>query len=296
MKMAIFGKSGQLGRALQQKIPSDIDAVFYDRHDCNLLDDPKKIEKFVSEIPKVDVVVLAAAYTGVNEAEIDIDDAFQVNSLAPAIIARVCRERDMSLIYISTDYVFDGLTQSPYLPSDMTNPLNIYGKSKRAGEVAICESGCPAVILRTSWIFDGSGKNFMTTILKLTESKNEIRAINDQIGRPTYAGHFAQSVIVAARHLFKNKPRSCEIFHVTNTGQPISWAGFAKAILDAVKLELPKSVSVQEIPSSAYESRADRPAYSVLDVTGFENRFGFTLPDWRDGLELALTKWRELKR
>lgn len=294
MKLAVFGKSGQLSQALHQMTQTlSIEAVFYDRRDCDLAACSEKIRKFASDLPAIDIVVLAAAYTGVEQAEDDVKTAFAVNATAPAIIAEICRERGIPLIYISTDYVFDGAEKTPYFPDHPPSPLNVYGSSKRAGEVAVLESGgTGAVVLRTSWLFDGLGRNFMTTMLKMEESGKRIKVIGDQIGRPTYVRLLAEMVLKVAERLHVRPDETRGIFHVTNTGDPVSWAGFAREIFKKSGTKLKAPVIVDEILTKEYAKKVTRPAYSVLDTSSFENTFGITLPDWREGLKLALGEWR----
>ncbi|NNC37519.1 MAG: dTDP-4-dehydrorhamnose reductase [Hyphomonadaceae bacterium] len=294
MKLAIFGKSGQLSRALQRQLNAGPHtAMYFDRNACNLASDPADIYEFACDMLEVDVVVLAAAYTGVEQAEDDQETAFAVNAKAPEVIADVCARRDIPLIYISTDYVFDGEMQSPYQPDYPANPLNVYGRSKLAGENAILERQCEAVVLRTSWLFDGNGRNFMTAMLKMEENGKRIRVIGDQIGRPTYVGHLADAVLKVASRLNNKNESKTGVYHVTNTGDPVSWAGFAREIFKKSGTQLSAPVIIDEILTEEYAKRVARPAYSVLDTSSFEKTFGLTLPDWRDGLDLALAEWRQ---
>jgi len=297
VKIAIFGKTGQLARALRHRIESEsLDAVFYNREDCDLSAKTETILNFVKTMPAADIVILAAAYTGVDQAETEHETAFAVNARAPGVIATVCSERNIPLIYISTDYVFNGNSQTPYRPTDHPEPLNVYGQSKAAGEQAIEASGCRALILRTSWIFDGTGRNFMTAILKRAQENKAIEVINDQFGRPTFAEHLAQAVLVAGHQLATTSASRCAFYHVTNTGVPVSWAQFARTILSKTESDFADEIVLNEIQSKDYKSIANRPAYSVLDVTDFERRFEHALPDWKDGLEIALEKWRTSTR
>lgn len=296
MKLAVFGKSGQLSQALRHLVSNGThDAVFYDRNDCNLAASPADISRFVAKIPDADVVIIAAAYTGVEQAESDQNTAFAVNARAPAIIAQSCKLRGIPVVYISTDYVFDGTKNTPYGPDHPTNPLNVYGQSKRGGEIAIQECGCDAAIIRTSWLFNGQGRNFMTTMLNMEQSGKRIKVIGDQIGRPTYVGHLADAVLRVSQRLHVNRPDNVEIFHVTNTGDPISWAGFAREIFKKSDTKLKTPIVVDEISTREYDKKVSRPAYSVLDTSIFEKTYRVTLPDWHVGLELALAEWRRSK-
>ena len=286
LRIAIIGKSGQLARALiseGEELGHEIIAL--DREALDLTSAPSDIEAAVIGLPSgLDALILAAAYTNVDGAETDSSTAYAVNATAPAVIARVCAQHDITLIHISTDYVFDGDNDVPYLPDDDTDPLGVYGASKLDGELAILESGARALIFRTTWLYDGLGKNFLTTMLRLAESRDVISVVDDQIGRPTYAGHLAQAILKAVDVLSQNPDIPADVYHITNGGEPISWAGFAKAIFKAAKLK----VKVDNIPSSDYPTPAERPAFSVLDTDSFERTFRHPLPDWQTGLRAAL--------
>jgi len=286
LRIAIIGKTGQLARALRvegERLGHEIIALGRDALD--LTSAPSVIEAAIIGLPSgLDALILAAAYTDVDGAETRPDLAYAINATAPAVIARVCARHDIPLIHISTDYVFDGENDTPYLPDDDTDPLGVYGASKLDGELAILESGARALILRTSWLYDGLGKNFLTTMLRLAKQRETIAIVDDQIGRPTFAGHLAQAIFKAV-DLFSQEPdMSTEVYHITNGGEPVSWAGFAKAIFTAAG----QNVKVDPIPTSDYPTPAERPAFSVLDTDGFERRFRHPMPDWQTGLRTAL--------
>ncbi len=217
-------------------------------------------------------------------AETDSDLAYQVNATAPASLAQACAVHDLPFIQLSTDYVFDGEADQPYQTDDDTDPLGVYGASKLDGELAVLESGARALILRTSWVYDGEGRNFLTTMLRLAETGAQISVVDDQIGRPTYTGHLAAAILKAAEVIAAEPDFETAIYHVTNGGEPISWAEFAKAIFKARRLD----VKVENIPTSDYPTPAERPAYSVLDTDSFERTFHHPLPEWQAGLRAAL--------
>ena len=286
LRLAIIGKTGQLARALfREGKESGHDIVALDRNALDLTSSRDLISSKIESLPAdIDALIIAAAYTAVDQAETDADTAYAVNATAPAAIARACAKHNIPLIHISTDYVFAGDGHQPYQPDDDTDPLGIYGASKLDGELAILESGARALILRTSWVFDGSGKNFLTTMLRLSETRDALRVVDDQIGRPTYAGHLALATLKAAE-ILANEP-DCEtgIYHVTGGGAPISWADFAVSIFQTVD----KNVHVERIPTSEYPTPAERPSYSVLNTDSFERNFHHPLPDWQNGLAAAL--------
>ncbi len=293
MRIAIIGQSGQLARALiQQCANSSITATSYDRSALDLTADSEEIERFIDNL-ETDGVIIAAAYTAVDQAETDEATVFAVNAEAPAAIARACARRDISLVHVSTDYVFQGKADTPYTVEAPTQPINAYGRSKLAGEEAVIGAQARAAVLRTSWVYDGSGKNFMTTMLRLAQTRSELNVVADQIGRPTFTRHLADACLAVMKDLQSDESSTVRgIYHVTNSGPPISWADFAAAIFERAHEHLPHHMQVSPIPSRDYPTPAKRPAYSVLDLAKFESRFG-ALPHWREGLEQALKDWSE---
>lgn len=286
-RIAVIGKTGQLAKALKKAIEASSHvAVFYDRDALDLRASKKVISEFIANLPPCDGVILAAAYTAVDLAESDKDTAMTVNGDAPGIIARVCKTRNIPLVHISTDYVFKGQAARPYKITQAAAPLNSYGVSKHAGETNIQASGCRHAIVRTSWVYDGVGKNFLTTMLSLAAEKNNISVVDDQMGRPTYAGDLAKSVLKIMDGLIAQKEGCNGIFHVTNTGPVISWAEFAMAIFKAQNID----TQITAIPSSDYPTPAKRPSYSALDTSKFETLFDYKLPSWQEGLSAALAE------
>jgi len=295
MKLAVYGSTGQLARALKRVLEdAGCEAVFFDRADCDLSQDSYDIYAHTLSIPDITGVIIVAAYTAVDAAETDEAKAFAVNAAAPHAIAKACKKRELPLIFISTDYVFDGKSTAPYTAKTLTQPLNVYGASKLAGEDALRDIGGQAVILRTSWVYDGTGRNFLTTMLKLGKDRPSVKVVCDQIGRPTYAGHLARAVYAAALKLQSSGSKGVRTYHVSGGGAPTSWAGFARAIFKAAKNDLPHQVEVKDISTAQYPTPAKRPCYSVLDVTEFENTFACQMPDWQEGLAEALTEWRRI--
>lgn len=290
LKLVIIGKTGQLARALTHEIPKHgHHGLWLDREALDLSWDEVKITQIIMDLPDdVNGVILAAAYTKVDQAETEPELAFKVNGAAPGVIARACQRRGLALVHISTDYVFDGKALSPYSPLDETAPINIYGKSKLLGEIAILESRARAVILRTSWVFDGTGRNFLSTMLRLAKTHKDLSIVDDQIGRPTFAGDLAIAAIRSLELLSGDTQFSGGIFHVTGGGDPVSWAGFAEAIFEQSKSLLSHSIRIKKISTDQYPTASVRPAYSMLDLRAFEKFFGYKLPDWNEGLKKAL--------
>ena len=286
LRIAVIGKTGQLARALLyegEELGHEIIALGRDALD--LTSPAPEIETVIAGLPSgLDALIIAAAFTDVDGAEKQPDSAYAINATAPAIIARSCAKLDIPLIHISTDYVFDGEADNPYMPDDDTDPLGVYGASKLDGELAILESGARALILRTSWLYDGEGHNFLTTMLRLAKRGDPISVVDDQFGRPTFARHLALAILKAADIFAQEPDIETSIYHITNGGEPVSWAGFAKAIFKAKGLD----VKVDDIPSSDYPTLAERPAYSVLDTDSFERAFRHPIPDWQAGLRAAI--------
>ena len=287
LKFAVIGETGQLARALKDQIKhQNYQAVYFNRSTLDLSSSSAEIEKVLENIPPVDAVILAAAYTAVDKAEKEMERAMKVNGRSPGLIAKICKKHDIPLVHFSTDYVFNGKAETPYKVSDKPQPINAYGQSKYKGERLIKASGCRHAILRTSWVFDGNGQNFLTTMLQLAQSNNALNIVDDQRGRPTYAGHLARAGLSAARGLLSGRKDCCGIFHVSNTGSVISWAEFAEAIFAAEKIE----AKIIKIPTSEYPTPARRPAYSALDTEKFESLFDYKLPNWQEGLKAALAE------
>lgn len=286
LRIAIIGKTGQLARALLREGEEvGHELIAFGRDTLDLSSSGAEIDTTIASLPSgLDALIITAAYTDVDGAEAQSDLAYAVNATAPAIIARACARHDIPLIHISTDYVFDGDSDLPYLPDDDTDPLNVYGASKLDGELAVLDSGARALILRTSWLYDAEGQNFLTTMLRLAKTRKSISVVDDQFGRPTFAGDFAAAIIKAVSVFTADPELETGVYHVTNGGEPVSWAGFAKAIFKAKHLDL----KVEDIPTSDYPTAAERPAYSVLDTDSFERTFRHPMPDWQAGLRAAI--------
>lgn len=286
LRIGVIGKSGQLARALLREGEDTGHEVIALGRDALDLTWPRgDIEAAITGLPSgMDALILAAAFTDVDGAETRSELAYQVNATAPAIIARACAKLDVPLIHISTDYVFDGESDAPYLPDDDADPLGVYGASKLDGELAVLESGARALILRTSWLYDGDGQNFLTTMLRLADTHQTLSVVDDQIGRPTFSGHLAQSIFKAIEVFIQDTEMDTSIYHVTNGGEPVSWADFAREIFRLKDLD----VKINDIPSSEYPSTAERPANSVLETERFERAFRCPMPDWKAGLRAAL--------
>lgn len=289
-KILILGENGQLAKALaRQPEVRTYQSKFLGRAALDLASSDTQIRKTLAR-HECNLIVNTAAYTQVDQAEDAPDLAYSINGRALAAISAHCTQAGIPLIHISTDYVFDGTKRAPYHPTDATNPIGVYGASKLAGEQACVDSGCFGAILRTSWVYDGFGKNFFTTISTLANERDDFQIVCDQIGRPTLSDHLASAILKLVRHLLRRPDTPMAIYHVSGTGPATSWDAFARVFLSAQYGDVK---TVHPISSSAYPTKARRPAYSVLETADFEKTFAHPLPDWRDGLETALKQWQK---
>jgi dTDP-4-dehydrorhamnose reductase len=228
------------------------------------------------------VVINAAAYTAVDKAEEEEELATVVNGEAPGAMARACTDLGIPFLHISTDYVFDGQGDQPRRVDDPVAPLNAYGRSKRAGEVAVAESGARFAVLRTAWVFSANGNNFVKTMLRLSDTRDQLMVVGDQIGGPTPARAIAAALLSMAEQMQAGR-RSRGIYHFA--GQPAtSWAAFAREIFE----QAGRATEVSEIPTSDYPTPAARPLNSRLDCADIETDFGIKAPDWTQGLAEVL--------
>ena len=297
MNILLIGSQGQVAFELKRSLACLGTVICVDRHSNPLLDlaDADSICRTVRLI-RPGLIVNAAAYTAVDKAETDENLARQVNGIAPGILAEEALALGAGLIHYSTDYVFPGNGSQPYREDDATAPNNVYGHSKLQGEQAIAATGCPAYILRTAWVYGQRGHNFLLTMLRLMREREVVRVVDDQIGAPTWSRLIAEATsLMIARSLVAGQfhPDGREgIYHLTAAGQT-SWFGFAEAIRSqgiANGLLPSTCATVEPIPTSAYPTPAQRPAYSVLDNSKLADHFGVQLPAWETGLELCLAR------
>ncbi|MEZ4799728.1 MAG: dTDP-4-dehydrorhamnose reductase [Flavobacteriales bacterium] len=277
-KIAVLGANGQLGQEFQH-IASEYPELqfhFYGKNECSLSDKDQMHEVIGSLQP--DYVINAGAYTNVEKAEEEKDLNDLINHRGAGYLAAVCKEVGATLFHISTDYVFDGKKTTPYSESDDTHPLNQYGLAKRKGELAIEKIGGNYFVLRTSWLYSTFGHNFFKTMLKLSETRDQLKVVNDQIATPTYARTLARDINrMIIRLNTENIPSG--IFHYTQQGEA-SWFDFASEIM----LLAERNTKVEPCSSSEFPQVAERPAYSKLDTTKFETQF-FAVPHWKEALK-----------
>ena len=278
-----FGTTGQLGRELlAQAKDFDVEITALSRAEADFAD-PEAVARAIHGRRDVDLVVIAAAYTAVDQAEGDEETAYEVNSQSPAAIAGMCGATGPAIVYISTDYVFDGEKGGAYLETDAPSPLNVYGASKLEGERLLLGCSPRALVLRTSWVVSVHGKNFVKTMLRVAGEGLPLKVVDDQFGRPTSARDLARFILSQADRLAR-APAGDPVFgvhHFANAGE-VSWKGFAEGIFD---LALgPKAPKVEAIATADRPAPARRPLRGTLDTGKLERTFGVTLRPWRDAL------------
>jgi len=291
MRVLLLGCDGQIGRCLSEELihtehvlnlaPRSVIDI------CNFEDARKKILLF-----KPDVIINASAYTAVDKAEKDQENAYLVNHQAVAMLAAVCADIGSWLIHISTDYVFDGKSAKPYTENDITNPQSIYGNSKLKGEMAISTSGCSFLIIRTAWVFSEFGSNFLKTMIRLAEEHDSLKIVGDQIGSPTYARDISKAILFTLPFLDNNQESG--IFNYAGN-HPCSWAEFAIQIFyEARRMGNIKDIpQVHTITSKEFPAPARRPKNSRLDSSKFEAKFGYKSSNWQAGIIESLNYFRE---
>jgi dTDP-4-dehydrorhamnose reductase len=275
----LTGARGQLGRELAAVLPALGDVVACDRSTLDLAD-PASIVDAVRRV-RPQIIVNAAAYTGVDRAETERETALAINARAPGVLAGEARRAHAMLIHYSTDYVFDGRRTTPYDESAPTHPINAYGESKLAGEQAISASGASAITLRTSWVYGRHGQNFLTTMQNLAARRSHLRVVADQTGVPNWSRSIARATARMIGEAGEHLADRAGLYHLSAAGST-TWHGFARAILDG------RDVEVTPIASVDYPTPARRPAYGVLDATRFARTFGFALPHWQTLLQECL--------
>jgi dTDP-4-dehydrorhamnose reductase len=284
MKMLITGASGQVGRALLGSAPAQVEVQALTRTELDIADADAVRDAVKAFRPNL--VINAAAYTAVDKAETEPELAIASNFQGPRNLARAVRAvPGCRLVHISTDYVFDGRASRPYKPSDLANPLSVYGRSKLLGESVVLEVlGSRAVVLRTAWVYAPQGKNFLLTMLRLMNERGRVRVVADQHGSPTAAGSIAQAIWAIAE-----RPQLHGILHWTDAGRA-SWYDFAVAIAAEGRAAglLSKPVEVTAITTADYPTAAHRPANSVLDTDESRAQLGFAPDPWQVNLRATL--------
>jgi len=285
MAILVFGSSGQLAQSLRDT-QQDKEPIFVDRNTCDLAD-PGRVDAIL-ERQKPDLIINAAAYTAVDKAEEEPGLAHLINEASVRRMAAYAHANNARLIHLSTDFVFDGTNQSPYLPGDPTGPLGEYGASKLAGELAALQEAPEAtMIIRTAWVYSEHGNNFVKTMLRLMDERDGLGVVDDQRGAPTYAGGLAELIWqIHEQELF-----TAGIYHWTDQAN-ITWCDFAGAIQEEAMAAglLKKAIPINAITTDDYPTPAARPAYSVLDNTKLAKLAGIEPTPWRQNLKLMLSR------
>jgi dTDP-4-dehydrorhamnose reductase len=305
-KILLIGRNGQLGNDLQNLLPRLGVLVATNREQLDL-SRPADIRNLIQDFHPA-LIVNAAAYTAVDQAEKDEPLARAINSVAPAVIAEAAKKIGAALVHYSTDYVFDGSKNSPYEEDDPPNPISAYGRTKLAGEQAIRDSGVDHLIFRTAWVYSTRGKNFLLTILRLATQREELRIVRDQIGAPTWSREIAGASTQVLQQIYNRSDATAAwserggTYHLTAAGET-NWYEFTQAILQEAA-QAPDSLAwfraatnekellarrVLPITTAEYPTPARRPAYSVLSNSKLNRAFGIQLPGWRQQLQLAFS-------
>ena len=283
MKILVTGKNGQLGKSIHKIVTSNeknSEFVFVGREALDLSSQDSIINYFNNN--SFDIIINCAAYTAVDKAEKEVELANYINHLAISKIAEISNKQEIKLIHISTDYIFDGISEKAYLESDDPSPLNIYGKSKLAGEVAVCAAMQKnAIIIRTSWLYSEHSNNFVDTILRKAQKFDELSVISDQFSSPTNASDLAKVIIQIINHKkFRNHDQLTQIYHYSSYGV-CSWFEFAREILELANIDC----QVNPIETKDYLTAARRPKYSLLNTDKIVKSFGLEIPFWKDSLK-----------
>jgi len=290
MRILVTGRDGQVARALLERgTGQGVDVVLLGRPELDLTASSEAIGVALAG-QRPDVIVAAAAYTAVDRAESEPDQAFAVNVRGAEAVARSAHLIGVPLIHLSTDYVFDGEKATPYVESDAAAPRTVYGASKLAGERLVLAAQLDSVVLRTAWVFSPFGGNFVRTMLRLAESRAEVGVVQDQRGNPTGALDIADAVLAIAANLLSNSsPDLRGVFHMASCAEA-TWSTFAEAIFARSAERGGPTAAVRPISTADYPTPAPRPANSRLDCARLAARHGVRLGDWRDALDTVITR------
>ena len=303
LNILVTGSNGQLGSEIRELVngsttsvvpctgeaeathPRENTRFFFTDRDTLDISNPHAITEFVNN-NNINTIINCAAYTAVDKAESDIENADKINHLAVKYLAQISKEKNIKLIHISTDYVFDGTNHMPYVETDITNPNGVYGQTKLDGEKAMQEINPEnSIIIRTSWVYSSYGANFVKTMLRLGKEKEQLGVIFDQVGTPTYAGDLAKAILDIISNIKNGK---VEIYNYSNEGV-LSWYDFAKEIMHMTK----STCQVNPIETIEYPTPAKRPHYSLLNKSKIKKEFNITIPYWKDSLDECLQKMGE---
>jgi dTDP-4-dehydrorhamnose reductase len=288
LRFLVTGQNGQVVTALAERAPEGVEVLTLGRPELDLADPDSIRAAFDGET--ADVVINAAAYTAVDKAEEEPDLVYRINGEGAGLVADLARELGSPVIQLSTDYVYDGSLDRPYREDDPTGPLGVYGRSKLMGEEAVAAANPRHAILRTAWVYSPFGANFVKTMLRLGETRDEVRVVGDQRGAPTSAHDIADAIFrVSLKMLAEPGPEDYGVFHLTGDGEA-TWAEFAQAIFSEAQAFGRKPVRVTPITTAEYPTPARRPANSRLDGALLERVYGVRLPLWRDSLKPVVAR------
>ena len=289
MKILITGGRGQLGRELFQECQTrDFDVQAPSHHQMDITD-IKAVKNFI-DLHQPSCVINAAAYTQVDKAESEKSLAFAVNKTGCRNLAQICAKNEIPLVQVSTDYVFDGQKNAPYHESDPISPIGVYGCSKAAGETEVRSNLKEHIILRTSWLYGVYGRNFVKTMLKMTETKERIRVVSDQYGSPTSAGDLSKTILAMVDKWRQQSVMAWGTYHYCGQGI-VSWHEFAETIIELARCYgKVKTNRVESITTADYPTKARRPAFSALDCNLIKKNFGINPKPWRESLKSTIQR------
>jgi dTDP-4-dehydrorhamnose reductase len=287
MRILVTGKNGQLGQSIHKIVTNNEqnnEFVFAGRDELDFSQNDN-ITKYFEE-NNFDVIVNCAAYTAVDKAESEIELANQINHIAIEKIATIAQKNNIKLIHISTDYVFDGGNSQPYIETDKSNPINVYGRTKLAGEQSIQKlMAADAVIVRTSWVYSEYGNNFVDTMLRLGKERDELSVVSDQTGSPTYATDLAGAILeIIQNKEFNEADQATQVYHYSNADK-CSWDKFAKEIFKLADIKC----SVNPITTEQYPTPAQRPENTLMNKDKIVKKFGVEIPNWKDSLNTCIS-------
>lgn len=283
MKVLLTGANGQLGNCFVDIFPSKWELIKTDAEQLDITD-KYAVDRFIAKY-KPDAIINAAAYTAVDKAEDEPQLAYNVNVIGPKNLSISSRKYNAKFFHVSTDYVFDGTNNIPYIEEDITNPINIYGETKRKGEIAVLDNDPSAIVIRTSWVFSPYGNNFVKTMLRLATEKQQLSIIDDQLGNPTYAGDLAQLILQLL-----DKKMDGGIYHFCGDSST-SWFMFAKKIFEIASNQkiITQFPEIIPVKTEAFPTKATRPKYSVMSVEKL-GKYGLSASDWKKGLIHTISK------
>lgn len=292
MKILLFGKNGQLGQEFQKIIPQLGEVTCLDQGDVDL-SDIQALQKALSEL-KPNLIINASAYTAVDRAETEAEKVMRINALAPGAMAEWARKSQAVFIHYSTDYVFDGMKGSPYIESDQTNPLNVYGKSKLAGEAAIAQAGEAYLILRTSWVYSLGASSFVGKVLEWARKNKTLKLVSDQISNPTWARELAEatfSLVSTHRDNLQDVMKERRgLYHLAGSGFTSRYEWAKQILIYDPKRTEQLVQTIEPVSSSEFPTLAVRPLFSALNCEKFTKTFGLRLPNWDEALQKAMSE------